>query len=97
MARNLKNQGYEKSKNEVYAEQWFVDNGFHFTLDAQYISKAKYTVSKSGVEDSFELSDQVSNIKTYMQSYGVSFEMKVELVKLRQVKQDINKGKGGGK
>ena len=43
------------SNEELYAIEWFEKNGFSGSLDRQYISKSKFTVTKNGVNDKFEL------------------------------------------
>ena len=43
------------SEETVFAVEWFEKNGFSGSLDKQYLSKTKFTVSKNGVTDKFEL------------------------------------------
>jgi hypothetical protein len=74
---------YEKTKNEKYAEEWFAEHGFQFTLVKQYISKTEYTVSKDGIIDNFELPSTVMDINQYMKQFEKSFSMKVEIEKLK--------------
>lgn len=75
---------WELSNEELYAIDWFKKNGFSGSLDRQYISKTKFTVSKNGVTDRFELQSGAGyDIEAYMEQYGRSFEQLCELKRLR--------------
>lgn len=72
------------SNEELYAIEWFEKNGFSGSLDRQYISKSKFTVTKNGVNDKFELQLGVTyDVASYMEQYGRSFEQLCELTRLR--------------
>ena len=71
------------SEETVFAVEWFEKNGFSGSLDKQYISKTKFTVSKNGVTDKFELPSDVTDIVAYMERYRFDFERLCEPVKLR--------------
>lgn len=73
----------EKSKIESYAEKWFKEHGFEFKILKQYLSKTNYEVTKDGVTDTFELSSSVTDGKLYMDNYGKSFAMKVEIDRMK--------------
>lgn len=75
---------YEKTKNEKYAENWFKENGFDFKLLKQYISKTKYEITKAEITEIFELPNDVTNIKKYMDMFLKSFEMKIEILKMKE-------------
>ena len=76
---------WEFSDNEKAAIEWFNENGFSGTLDKQYISKTKFTITKDNVTDQFELlSSYDLDIKSYMEQYDKSFEQLKELKKLRE-------------
>ena len=75
---------HEKSRAEKFAEKWFDENGFSYELKKQYLSKTKYTVTKDGVTDDFELPSAVTEYKNYMKQYGESFKMKCEIERLRR-------------
>lgn len=79
---------YDKSKNEKYAEKWFKENGFEILSSKQYQSKTRYKVKKNDIEDSVELPFGVSDIKSYMKMINHSFEMKIELIKLKAIKNE---------
>ena len=66
---------YEKSKNELYAEQWFKDNGFEIVDLKQYISKTKYVIKKNNVEMKFDLPNTVTDIQSYMRFCQEHFNM----------------------
>lgn len=75
---------WELSSEEHYAIDWFNKNGFTGTLDKQYISKTKFTVSKDSITDKFELpSGTGTDIEAYMEHYRRSFEQLCELTRLR--------------
>lgn len=75
---------WELSAEEQYAIEWFNQNGFSGTLDRQCISKTKFTITKDGVADKFELQSGTDyDIAAYMEQYGRSFEMLCELTRLR--------------
>ena len=67
--------GYEKSNNELYAEKWFKANGFEIIKCKQYSSKTNYTIKKDNIEMKWELPFCVTDIKSYMNFCGNSFEM----------------------
>ena len=72
------------SNEELYAIEWFEKNGFSGSLDKQYMSKSKFTVTKDGVTDKFELQLGYSyDIASYMEQYGRSFKQLCELTRLR--------------
>ena len=71
---------WEKSTNEKKAESEMEDYGFNIIEVKQYISKTKYKVSKEGVEYTFEVYTDVSNIKNYMRLVFETFEMKQEIM-----------------
>ena len=72
------------SNEELYAIDWFEKHGFSGSLDRQYISKSKFTVTKNGVTDKFELQLGVAyDVAAYMEQYGRSFEQLCELTRLR--------------
>lgn len=70
---------FDKSKNELLAEQWFMDNGYGFKLEKQYVSKTVYTVQKDGLTDKFELPSEVSDMDKYMELYRKNFDMMKKL------------------
>ena len=72
---------YEKSKNELYAEQWFKDNGFEVVELKQYTSKTKYVIKKNNVEMKWDLPYCVTDIKAYMNFCGEQFSMYYYLLK----------------
>lgn len=76
---------WDLSKEEKYAIKWFNENGFDGELVKQYISKTKFTVSKNGVTDNFELPQgyENMNIAKYMDQYMHSFLMKCEIEKMK--------------
>lgn len=72
------------SNEEMYAIDWFNKHGFEGTLDRQYRRKARFTVTKNGVTDKFELlCCEDYDIEGYMEQYERSFEMLCELTRLR--------------
>jgi len=72
---------WDLSKEEKYAIKWFNENGFDGELVKQYISKTKFTVSKNGVTDHFELPQGFEGMKMgkYMEMYRKSFELHCEI------------------
>lgn len=66
---------WDLSKEEQYAIEWFEQNGFEGELVKQYISKTKFSVSKDGVQDNFELPQGIAgmNIAAYMEQYRKTF------------------------
>ena len=75
---------WEISDEEQYAINWFNQNGFSGTLDRQYISKTKFTITKDDVTDKFELQSGTGyDIAAYMEQYGRSFRQLCELTWLR--------------
>lgn len=77
----------EKSKVEKGAEKWFKENGFDYKIIKQYISKTIYQVSKDGVTDKCEVLAAVTNISSYMESYGRSFELGKQIAELQLLEE----------
>ena len=73
-----------KTRNEKFAENWFTQNGFKFTMEKQFNSKTVWRVTKHALEESFELPYNVPNISKYMEQFHESFKLKEELVELRK-------------
>lgn len=73
----------DKSKLEKYVETWFEKNGFQCELIKQYQSKTKYKISKDGIIEIFELPYALTDPKKYMEMYRKSFEMKKEILKMK--------------
>lgn len=73
----------EKTRAERYAEKWFAENGFEYSVRKQYISKTVYAVSKDSVTDTFELPSTVTEPKKYMDMYAESFELKKEIIRMK--------------
>ncbi len=72
------------SNEEMYAVEWFNKHDYDGMLDRQFPRKAKFTVTKNGVTDKFELLCCANyDIAAYMEQYARSFEMLCELTKLR--------------
>ena len=71
----------ELSKNEEYVIEWFEENGIEVIGAKQYISKTKFKIRKDGIEDDFELSSEITDIKKYMEMYKQSLDMKFEIEK----------------
>lgn len=69
------------SKNEEYVIKWFEENGIEVIGAKQYISKTKFKIRKDGIEDDFELSSEITDIKKYMEMYKQSLDMKFEIEK----------------
>lgn len=57
-------------------------NGFEIVGAKQYVSKTKFKLVKGGEEDSFELPNEVTNIKKYMEMYHDNFKMKLKIKEL---------------
>jgi hypothetical protein len=74
---SISNAQWDLSKEEKYAVKWFNDNGFDGGIDKQLLSKTKFSVSKNGVSDVFELPNGLEkvNIKKVMNDYARSFDM----------------------
>lgn len=78
---DISNAKWDLSKEEKYAVKWFNDNGFDGELDKQLFSKTKFSISKNGVSDTFELPNGLEkvNIKNVMSDYARSFDMLCKL------------------
>lgn len=78
---DISNAKWDLSKEEQYAVKWFNDNGFDGKLDKQFLSKTKFSVSKNGVSDTFELPNGNPKIdmKSFMQQYAESFDLLCKL------------------
>lgn len=75
---------WEMSHNEKYAVKWFNDHGFDGEVK-QYLSKTKFTLTKDGKTDTFELPTTADvEIKSYMQQYEKSWKLHCEINQLRR-------------
>ena len=72
------------SKNEEYVIKWFEENGIEVISAKQYVSKTKFKIRKDGIEDDFELSSEITNIKKYMEMYKQSLDIKFEIEKAKR-------------
>jgi hypothetical protein len=68
---------YEKSKNHLYAEKWFKDNGFEIVASKQYIHKTIFTVRKNEFEANLDIQNEVINIESYMKCVEKLFNLKM--------------------
>lgn len=84
---------WDLSKEERYAIKWFEENGFEGKLERQFLSKTKFTVTKDGLTDRFELPQgyENMNIVKYMQQYGESFKQYAMLNELREKYRQCNR------
>lgn len=79
------------SDSAVYAIWWFVQNGFYGSLITNNTSKTEWVVSRDDVTDNFTLTATQQNpkkcdIKSYMECFRKSFDMKCEIERLRSMK-----------
>ena len=77
------------NSHEDYAINWFNNNGFDGEVVHQWVSETAFRVEKDGVGDTFRLtaaqqSPDKCDIKRYMEDFGKSFRMKVEIVNLKR-------------
>lgn len=69
----------EKTKNEIYLEKYFVENGYEILDIKQYNSKTKYVVKKDDIEEKFELPFGVTNIKGWANLLNENHKMHIEI------------------
>ena len=72
-----------KSSWEKYVERYLKQKGFKVTLVKQWNSKTVYDVEKDGVKERLEIPVSVVEKKKYMDMVNDSFEMKLELIKMK--------------
>lgn len=66
---------WERTKAEKYAEKFWEENGFAFTVKREYASKTIYKVSKNGVELEYAISSDITDPKGDMKNFEKQFEM----------------------
>lgn len=77
-----KNEG-NKSSLEKYVEKYLSQKGFNVTLVKQWNSKTVYDIEKDGIKERIEIPASVVEKKRYMDMVDNSFEMKLELIKMK--------------
>lgn len=68
---------YEKSKNHLYAEQYFKKQGFEIIATKQYIHKTIFTVKKNDFEANLDVQNGATNIESYMKCVEKLFNLKM--------------------
>lgn len=79
------------SDSAIYVIWWFVHNGFFGSLVRNNTNKTEWVVTRNGITDTFTLTASNQNpkkcdIKSYMDSFRKSFDMKCEIEKLKAIK-----------
>lgn len=74
-----------KSSLEKYVEKYLSQKGFNVTLVKQWNSKTVYDIEKDGIKERIEIPASVVEKKRYMDMVINSFEMKLELVKMKSM------------
>ena len=76
---------WEFSKEIKYVIVWLDQNGFDAVLEKQNINKTVFSVSKSGVNDTLEITVlREKDIKKHLSNFEKSFDLKCELYELRK-------------
>ena len=71
MARGNGHLEWESSKDERYAEKWWTDHGFSWTLKKRFVSKSVYEISKDGVKMNYEIPNVGNmNMKDFMEGHA---------------------------
>lgn len=86
----------ETTKHEEYAIKWFNEHGFNGAVIHQWVTETAFKIERDGVADDFRLTATMQdkrkcNIKEYMEQFLKSFEMKVQIEKM---KLELSKNKG---
>ena len=61
-----------------YAEKWWNDNGYQWSLEKEKRGKRIYTVGKDGNYIEYEVTPDVVNFKTYMQLFQHCYDLEME-------------------
>lgn len=87
MARGNGHLEWESSKDEKYAEKWWTDHGFTWTLKKRFISYSQYEVTKGDMTMYYEIPSVPNmNIKKFMEGpagFTKAWEHKTLLHNLR--------------
>ena len=86
------NTNKELSESVVYAIWYFNEHSFSGELTVNNSSKTEFSVNKDGITDSFRLTASQQNpqkcdIKSYMNQFEKSFNMKCEIERLKTLKE----------
>lgn len=65
----MKNNEWEATQAELYAEKWWRSHGFSVTLDSRMLSKSVYIVSKDGIKDKYEVPFRVKDKAGFMRLF----------------------------
>ena len=92
MARGIGHLEWESSKNEKYAEKWWTDHGFTWTLKKRFVSYSQYEVSKDGTAMNYDIQNVPnSNMRLLMEGpagFTVHWKLNLELQALRERAKD---------
>ena len=77
---------WERSKMEIYAEKWWLNNGYSFEIKKEWISKTVYIVRKDDKEWQFEVSNsQLKHFNKTMEMFQNNWDMYFELQRLKKL------------
>lgn len=88
MARGNGHLEWESSKDELYAERWWTEHGYTWTLKKRFISYSQYEISKDGMAITYDIpSTPGINMKKFMEGpagFTASWSQHIILNDLRQ-------------
>lgn len=67
MARGNGHLEWDSSKDERYAEKWWTEHGYSWTLKKRFISKSVYEISKDGITHDYEVPNAKIDMKRFME------------------------------
>ena len=68
MARGNGHLEWDSSKDEKYAENWWTEHGYTWSLKKRFISKSVYEISKDGMTINYEIPNESRlDIKKFME------------------------------
>lgn len=65
----MKNNAWEATQTELYAEKWWKEHGFTAVLESRMLTKSVYRVTKDGVTDKYEIPMTVKDKKGFMELF----------------------------
>ena len=65
----MKNNEWEATKTELYAEKWWAEHGYSAKLDSRMLTKSVYNVTKGGHTEKYEIPMQVKDKKRFMEIF----------------------------
>ena len=83
----MKNNEWEATKTELYAEKWWKEHGFTAVLDSRMLTKSIYKITKDGITDKYEIPMAVKDRKGFMELFQDWWDALVKLHNMMEARR----------